>query len=541
MHAFRSTLPLFLAVAFFLAPQIQLMAKIINAASTSYSDVDNAVATASPGDTVMIPAGTSTWTQQLYSHAVSLIGAGSNATIIIDEIPRPNGTGTPIFNISSTNQLTEVSQLQLAGGVTNTQYNYNGEIAISGDSPESWRIDHVFFNGLYGKNIVAYGNPYAVIDHCLFTMRAVSVTVYADGYGDTNWATPPNYGGTDRVYVESCLFTNIVGYPAAVMDGDAGARVVFRYNVVLNDFWANHGTESGQRYRSMRSFEIYNNSFTDVNNFTWAIQLRGGTGAIYNNTAVGYHNLCGMFYYRVGEAFNPWGGANGANLWDTNTGVVYLTGTHSGPSGSTVLIVNNATWTVNQWVGYSVTDTNSGQFSIITSNNANTITVYPSKDFGPMTFNTGDHFTISHLQGGLDQPGRGSGDLLSGNGYPYGPMSNVAIGGTNWPRQVSEPVYFWNNTLNGATAGGESDYPNIQSGRDYINNTTKPNYTPLTYPHPLTFVTSTSGGGGGGTTNPVTTNPVTTNPVTTTNPATTNPVTGTTNLAPPSNLHIIPQ
>ena len=99
--------------------------------------------------------------------------------------------------------------------------------------------------------------------------------------------------------------------------------------------------------------------------------------------------------------------------------------------------------------------------------------------------------------------------MLSGVGVPYGSMENVALGGTNWPRQVSEPLYIWGYTLNGTVTGGESDYPNIQSGRDFINGTVKPGYTPYTYPHPLTVVSNTS-----------------------TNTSTNSPI-------PPTNLHII--
>jgi hypothetical protein len=474
---------------FFLAIPFSGSAKIINITSGSYSAVSSAVASASPGDAVVLPAGTNTWSQQLVLNGVSLIGAGTNSTIIVDEVPRA-GSGVPLIAVNATNQLTEISQLQIAAGVTNTSYNYNGEISIVGDSPACWRVDHVFFNGPYAKALISYGTPFAVVDHCLFVMRAEGVIAYADGYGDASWASPPNYGSSNMMYVENCTFTNIVGYPAGVVDGDAGSRIVFRNNVVLNDFWANHGTESSQRYRSMRAFEIYNNSFTDNNNFTWAIQLRGGTGVIFSNTAAGYGNVCGMFYYRVGEAFVPWGGMTGNNSWDTNDGVTYLTGTNSGATGTT-LTVNNANWQANQWVGYSVDDTNNGEYSIITANSANTITVMPSKDFGPMMFTNGDHFAIYRCEAGIDQVGRGSGDLLSGVGEPYGPMSNTAIGGTNWPREVSEPLYLWGNTLNGTVTGGESDYPNIQSGRDFINGTVKPGYTPYTYPHPLTLVSFT--------------------------------------------------
>jgi hypothetical protein len=49
-----------------------------------------------------------------------------------------------------------------------------------------------------------------------------------------------------------------------------------------------------------------------------------------------------------------------------------------------------------------------------------------------------------------------------------------------------------------------SPYPGIQQGRDFYNDTPKPGYTPLVYPHPLDINTNDSSGGnngGGGNTN----------------------------------------
>ncbi|HSY43912.1 MAG TPA: hypothetical protein VK811_08360, partial [Candidatus Acidoferrum sp.] len=66
-------------------------AKIIKAASCQFTDVNNAVASASVGDTVQLPAGTNSWSQTLTLNGVSLEGSGTNATEIIDEEPRSGG------------------------------------------------------------------------------------------------------------------------------------------------------------------------------------------------------------------------------------------------------------------------------------------------------------------------------------------------------------------------------------------------------------------------------------------------------------------
>lgn len=490
--------------AVFLLLVVPLHASTVTVTSLTFTAVSNAIAIASPGDVIQLPVGTNVWTQGITLNGVSFIGAGTNATVIVDEAPRSNN-GIPLITIRSvTNHLTELSQFTIRGGVTNTSYNYNGEIQAFGDSPASWRIDHLKFDAPYAKAIIYWGEPYAVIDHCTFLMRAEGVIGYDDGYGDVSWATPPNYGGSNEVYIEDCYFTNVVGYPAGVFDGYSGARVAFRHNVVLNDFFANHGTESTQRYRSTRYVEVYANNFAyniNGNSFTWAIQLRGGSGVIFSNAATGYYNLAGLFNYRNTDPFNPWAGATGNNAWDSNDPSLYLTGTHGGASGSTTLVVNGANWTANQWVGYTVTDTNSGRFSIIIANTANSITVHTPKDLSPMTFNTGDYFQIYRCIFAIDQVGRGSGDLIQGDGPPWGTMANQATGAMNWPHEVSEPLYSWANTVNGTAMGAESDFPNIQSGRDYINGTPRPNYTPFVYPHPLTGIVNTNSTGGGSNTN----------------------------------------
>jgi hypothetical protein len=80
----------------------------------------------------------------------------------------------------------------------------------------------------------------------------------------------------------------------------------------------------------------------------------------------------------------------------------------------------------------------------------------------------------------LDQPGRGAGDLISGdNPTP------------RWNNAVIEPCYSWNNVfvptgehINFVTPGNSGTY--LHEGRDYFSDTPMPGYTPFTYPHPLT-------------------------------------------------------
>jgi hypothetical protein len=453
--------------------------------------------------------------------------------------------------------LSEICNIQFHGGVTNTSVNYWGTIAVYGTAGSSWRIDHNIFNVLYAKNICTYGNSFSVIDHNTF--YEIGISIEDNGYipndpeGDASWSSPPTYGlnSSNVLYVENNYFTNTTTYLGSVgaTDGEGGGRIVFRYNTVMNDCFNNHGTESGGRLRSERSFEIYGNTFTCPSTATAmypiyaACMIRGGSGVIFSNTVSGYDALAAIRNFRYtcsyyGE-WAPFAGADGLSLYDSNDPTLYLTGTNSSPNGSYYLQANRANWTPNQWYGYSVLDTNSGVFSLVTSNTANTIYYIgtgSSASIVPctvLTFNYNDVFQIRRVYAALDQPGRGSGDLFQDEGVSQVTgilvTINTALGIAAWPREALDGIYSWGNTVavNGASADGTlfSLYPTIQVGRDLFNDTPKPGYTPYTYPHPLTFASVVG-------TNSL---PTGTNG---SPPGTNN--TPTNSLAPPSGLHQIP-
>lgn len=79
------------------------------------------------------------------------------------------------------------------------------------------------------------------------------------------------------------------------------------------------------------------------------------------------------------------------------------------------------------------------------------------------------------------------------NGYPCldcpGRGQDSGIGTT----QALEPVYSWNNTLNGVSKDAFAQYPtHTILNTDYYNGVQKPGYTPYTYPHPLTIAPNTT-------------------------------------------------
>jgi hypothetical protein len=489
-------------------------AATINALSGSFVDVSNAIAKATYGDTVQIPAGTWTWTQTGLSFSgITIAGAGTNATFILDNLP--NGWGNFegfLYGVPVTNSLTRLTGITFADGGNPTP-SYKGKILMDGravGTSAAWRIDHCMFVNLNGGSIYVYGFPVSVIDHCSFVLKeegifqyGLSTTPINDIWGDYPWYVPATYGGTNQLYIENCFFTN--GFPTGaegVYDGEAGARSVFRNNTVMNCAWASHGNDTSGRYRSIRSYEIYNNTFIDDRGWTTPMDFRGGTGVVFSNTMVGYSQFDSIENYRDVQP-NSFGAVDGLNPWDNTNGIVYYTGTNS----ATGFNVTNsgANWTPHQWAGYVIRDPTAGTIvlngagsvnsCLIQDNTANQLIITPPKDF-QIVFTNKDVFKIYYVSSALDQVGRGSGDLIQDVTIGQWPNSttytiDTATGTNTWPHQVLEPLYSWGNTLNGSPAGIASGYANILEGRDIFKNAVKPGYTPLFYPHPLVSGIST--------------------------------------------------
>lgn len=478
-------------------------ANLINAVSGSFADVSSAVASASPGDTVVIPAGQNTWTQTLNLSGITLQGAGTNLTVIVDETPI-TGYGAPIFNVTTAPTMTRITQLTITVGVTNTyptvsmqagnaSAGVRGNINIFGNYP--FRIDHCVFHYLTGKPVNITGQANGLIDHCVFEMFAGANAIEVDGgvgsdngWGDYSWSTPYVFGSSNAMFIEDNYISSVFKFTA--IDSDNGARVVIRHNFFQSSFVYTHGTESGQRTRSVRALEAYNNIFnysTVFDNCSQAIAIRGGTAVIFNNCATNFYSLAALQDYRSTDnspAFTPWFGATGLSGYDSNSPAL-LSGVAS--ATSTTLVISNANWAVNQFYGCTVYNSNNNLSGIVTTNNANTMWFLTSASpWYQIHFAAGDTFVVHLVYPQLDQPGRGYGTLLTG-----------ATPNPIWANQTLEPIYFWSNSLDynfqpTASGGlGYSLYPNIANGRDFTN-AVKAGYSPFIYPHPLNVDTSSS-------------------------------------------------
>ncbi len=486
-------------------------AATVTATSCSSADVQAAINAAQDGDTVAIPKGTCSWTATVgvgtetawnppawNTKALTIRGAGADSTIIIDSIPTPasgNPRGTMLDIATKLGGLTRVTAMTFNSSVypnlDPSVYN-PAMISIEGYS-HTWRVDHVHFIVEVGNGISTGGSTYGVIDHNTFDLLGWHFGMYifhpnwnSQANGDGSWADSL-YAGTEKaVFIEDNVFT-ATPYSVAI-DGWSGGRAVFRHNTLLNATISNHGTDSPGRLRSMRAMEIYNNTVTlnDTAEYYYVGQLRGGTFIIFNNTIT--NNFSGAFSienYRDYDTFDPWGKCDGTSPFDVNDGVTYDSGVCTGVTGSKTMTCAGRAWTPNQWQGYHVHNMTKGQSDLIISNTADTLTTSGLTWHAPvLTWSNGDIFRILRATICIDQRGRGMGDLITGDEPPYG----TGITPMAWPHQVLEPTYSWNNTVNGSADLAKLTSTNpwrIKEGRDFYNSA-MPNYTPYTYPHPLT-------------------------------------------------------
>ena len=485
-------------------------AAVVNAANVSLAAVQTAVNVATIGDTVLVPAGTATWTNTLtIAKDIQIIGAGVGQTIITNYWPKPGGNDGIVW-WTSTNSLCRFS-----GFTFEATSPYVNTFNIVGTS-HAFRADHCAFDNTIGSAFVfSAGWVYGVVDHCLFNNVHVPFQVHHDLYGgyvngNGSWADPDNWGTTNALYIEDCTFTAdpAVGY--GIADGYGGARIVIRYCISTNVFQGTHGSDTSGASRGARTFEMYCNNFQwptnqVPNSFPLCVQLRSGTAVIFSNTINGgWKTLLGMAEYRpnVLSAYTPWKSASGDNSWDSNSPTIYDSGT--GTATATNLVDNTKSWTINQWVGYSFANTDQKWGTLVVSNNANTIYYPPfDLDYGVANivyaFTNGDHYQIKKLLAVLDQPGFGQGDLLTNDATGYRQAYNTVTGGQDWPHEVSDPVYVWGNNYTALVGTGLiiSENTTVSRNRDYVIGTPKPGYTPLAYPHPL--VSSSGAGTGTGT------------------------------------------
>jgi hypothetical protein len=278
----------------FLPTIAQTEAKVITAASPSYTDVSVAVAKANLGDTVMVPAGSATWTRGLViTKAIRVLGAGLDKTIIkrnfagdkltylIRYVPdKKSRAADGFFRLSGfTFDLT--GQLGSCLEIRNREYS---ETPLSKN-----RVDHCRFVGLYfdSRTLQLSGMVWGVFDNNIVTQGRAEVY----GSNEVSWTYyTAHRGGPDQWYWEDNILS-VTGANIPFGSG-VGGRYCARFNTIDLTQYASyavtafdaHGSGAYGGNLSTMICEFYGNTINATGKGVVLGDLRGGQGFVFDNT-----------------------------------------------------------------------------------------------------------------------------------------------------------------------------------------------------------------------------------------------------------------
>jgi hypothetical protein len=283
-----------LVLALVLAFVAPVHAATVNAASCAQANVASALASASPGDTVQVPAGTCSWSGGISFSGVQLVGAGSSTagTVITAGLVSMNKHASSYTRLSGF-RFTGTDPHIHVGGSTGAKPYIIDNNYIRADV--SGRAVHLTSNG----GLVHHNQVTAVN----WTMESVFGIMTSE-----DWSQAPTFGvddtnGERNTYFEDNTYTNI---SEVALDGDVGSRVVIRYNTYIDSGFTFHGGSPSDSSPNggVRHFEVYGNTFTRVSNSVainkW-VWVRGGTGVIANNAMARAESPDGSSYPNKAE------------------------------------------------------------------------------------------------------------------------------------------------------------------------------------------------------------------------------------------------
>ena len=291
------------------------------AASASRTDVSDCVAAVSSGDRINVPPGSATWDSavDISGKDLTIIGAGSGSNTDINTVITMTSGNCFTIGKGGTSSSSRISRFRFV----------NCMIGLDGLNPgKPFHIDHNYFQSSVQRTMRVSGYNYPLPPRGLFDHNVHELTrfvIYGTMFmlNEANWqhliwATDPDFGGPQAVYIEDCIITN---GPPGTIDSNYGGRYVYRFNTVTVDTYAHefHGVQSNNR--AGQRWEIYGNSVTTTASSAWASSfLRGATGFMFNNTRSGtWTNGAVLKVERSSEDKLVWGFCDGTKIIDGNT------------------------------------------------------------------------------------------------------------------------------------------------------------------------------------------------------------------------------
>jgi hypothetical protein len=175
------------------------------------------------------------------------------------------------------------------------------DVGVLIEDSEDFRVDHSYFAHMGMAGVRTNGKSRGVVDHSTF-FSEFKTGIGTDGYGVVVYGTNALLGiplGEQQpgampqaTVVEDCRFSRCRHAVAS----NKGARYVFRHNYVTSGVIAHAVDVHGTEYHSAVGGEwldVYENVIEQPNHLPpyydgWAVRVRGGKGAVWNNTFRGY-------------------------------------------------------------------------------------------------------------------------------------------------------------------------------------------------------------------------------------------------------------
>ncbi len=261
--------------------------KVVIATSGTTEALQDAVNKASPGDTVVIPEGTFSFSGSIIMDSgLTLLGAGADRTVLL----KSGSSAAPLIRVNGSNGLPSAFGGFTMSGIDNDTTRIR-DTGIRLDGCLDFHLHDLEMRRFGNAAVYVTGNSRGVIRQSRFIENyrpsignlGYGVVVY--GEGQAEWSRPLELGTENAVFIEDSYFR---ANRHAVASNN-GSVYVFRYNTVVDNA-SNfqpvdaHGLEYGSP-RGSRSYEIYGNIIDNTAGTSWAgILIRGGDGVIFDNT-----------------------------------------------------------------------------------------------------------------------------------------------------------------------------------------------------------------------------------------------------------------
>ena len=517
-----------LALLLFLMPALAHATTVtspIQAASCSQSDVNavinGPVHTAVNGDTIQIPPGSCTWTSGIKISGVGIditgtgtpntgagtVGAGTSNTTLINNASAPFFTFTGL-SVGQTAKV-ELLTMSASGAGSNSII---GPIVFAGTCTSSGcaniRVDNINFTaGTWetpmAGGFVIVGNVFGVVDHntaneAIASSPALVQVTYnswqgVGDYGDNSFASSDTFGTAQTMYIENNSLTGVRGSendvpPPGLNAG--GARYVCRFNTISDmsgtGVCSAHGTAWGGRFRGQRQIEVYYNTINIGSPGCNALNgLNSGTGYYLSNSVNDAGGGCNEFLdvdiARFIMTGAPWGSCNGTGPYDqipfsSTSACVDQPGSSKGTllQGISPIL---ATLGLTGWPNPASDPVYEAGEKMNAGGLGAAVSIKSDGTSTRVLFNRDVYAEVSQsAQSSPTSPFNGT------TGTGYGTLANR-------PPSCTAGVGYW------ATDQGSWNQSGGGEGVLFICGASgwpsSPNYTPYTYPHPLTAGSST--------------------------------------------------